>query len=329
MKYNEIERLLRLYPNLPITKITEIYIENNPDELKENKIDTIRRRIQFYKEYLEERKKEKTSPESLVLLISDAHFGRVTWDFENKVDFCLKEAKRRLEVVKNGVLKLANLLSNSYEFKDLWLLFLGDEIDGELTFPAQQMHVEVPELKQVAEAVYSFEEFIDDLKERFPKVYLRGVYGNHAGDRRKHEVNKGDMYLYKFLEQKYQNDPKVDAKFSEQFYDIVEINKHGFLLYHGMGIRSYMGIPFYGIRRWGANRLKTLPKDWEYMLIGHFHTLGHFHFAGFEVYMNGTFVTSDPYSLEHYGRDGDPKWWFFSVHEERGITFQYKIDVRG
>ena len=288
--------------------------------------------IRFYVRNSEWYKKnvalKRTSPEDLVLVISDVHWGRVTYRRDGKLDFCVEKARKRIRRVKDVVLKLRDILKRSYDFNGLWLLFLGDIIDGELTFPNQQMHIETPELKQVLEAVNEFYDFIVEMRKYFPKVSVRGVYGNHAGDKRKHEINRGDMYFYKILEDRFRGEKKIDVKFSEFFYEIVEINHHKFLLFHGDGIRSYMGIPFYGVKRWGMNRLKTYGEDWKYLLLGHFHTLGYFNFSGFEVFMNGTLMTNDEHSLRWYGRDGDSRWWFLSVHKDRGVTFTYKIELK-
>ncbi|RLD13647.1 MAG: hypothetical protein DRI28_05475 [Caldiserica bacterium] len=220
-------------------------------------------------------------------------------------------------------------MKKSYDFKGIYILFLGDIIDGELTFPVQQFHIDKPEFEQIVSAADVLGNLIDSLKNKIGKVYLRGVWGNHAHNPKMHDLNRGDMLLYEFLKREYEKDPQVDVEFSKQFFQVVEIEKHGFLLYHGMSIRSYLGIPFYGIGKWGARRIKTLPKGWDYLILGHFHQLNYLNYPGFEVYMNGTLVSSDPYSLERFGVDGDNRFWLLSVHEERGITFQYKINTRG
>ncbi|HQD37271.1 MAG TPA: hypothetical protein PKV92_09280, partial [Thermodesulfovibrio thiophilus] len=282
INYNKINELLIKYPEFSDSKLARIY---SVDTDYIGNVDTIRRKITFLREYHNSIGFDEAK-NAMVVLMSDAHFGRVTRNNNYNIEFCLEEAERRMENVKKDIFDVYKRISITTSIDKLYIIMLGDMIDGEVTFPAQQMHVELPELKQVVVGVKTITLFIEDMKSCFKNIYVRGVYGNHAASRFKHELNKGDVYLYKFLEQQFKDDARVDVRTSETFYDIVTVNGWGFLMYHGHGIKNYMNLPFYGLQRWGLMRQNTLEKKWNYLTVGHFHTVAYIPVASFDIYMN-------------------------------------------
>ena len=262
--------------------------------------------------------------ESVVLLISDQHCGKETPSFNADV------LAQRMDTLQRNVLRIVDIIGRSYDFKALHVLNLGDHIDGDQIYKTHPHHVDRRAAygrAQVKTLVDIMAPVLQPLAARFGKLYMHGVPGNHgAVSRWTHEANNWDLMYYDYLGMAMKG-TGVEVKASDDFYAIPEIEGHGFLMYHGRGIRMYQNIPWYGatqrVMRWAG----SMPRPFLAACFGHFHTVGNQWWLGKEIFFNGTPVSDDDFPMEVLGMDGVPRYWLLGVHEERGITWQYKIDL--
>ncbi len=262
-------------------------------------------------------------PESAVLLVSDLHSGKKTKSFD------LKVLKKRMQNMGANVTKVLSILKEAYHIEDLHILQLGDMIDNDSIYKTHKHHtdpnanygwLQVKELVNIMEPVYR--QIKDDT--RLP-VKLYGIRGNHGRvSSFTHESNNFDLMFYDLLQS--QLNGTIDSIVSPSFATIVNIQGHGFLMYHGAGIRMYQNLPHYGIVQ-RVMRWQQSMKPFSVVCMGHFHTFGYYKWIGTEIFLTGTAVSGDEFAQEVIGMDGEPTFWLIGVHPERKITWRYPIPL--
>ena len=85
-------------------------------------------------------------------------------------------------------------------------------------------------------------------------------------------------------------------------------------------------MPFYGVDR-RTLRLRQNIEDFDYVCLGHFHSLNFLQPSGMPILMNGTFVSGGQYPLYKMGLSERPQQWVFGVHPVNGIAWMYAINL--
>jgi hypothetical protein len=209
---------------------------------------------------------------------------------------------------------------------------LGDVIDGENIFPTQAYKQDVDADDAMDLAVDEFEDFIHSFRgrnARFKEINMWTVEGNHGRvGRRNSEKTNFDRIFYKRLADRL-NGKNTNVNISKKWYNYAEIQGHGYLMFHGEDIMMYQTIPYYGIvqraMRWKSGGIHE--SYFNYVCLGHFHTVGDQFWNDFRVLLNGTFVTDDDFVQKKLGMKEIPKFWFFGVNEERPMTWTYLLEL--
>jgi len=265
--------------------------------------------------------------EECVLLISDVHIGRTTSSYDANI------FRARLRNLRDNLLTVKQVINRSYKLPVLNIFFLGDIIDGENVYPSQPYKQDLDADDAMDIAVNEFSNFILALfgegRGRFRKIRIWTIEGNHGRvGRRNSEKTNYDRIFYKRLADRFESSSKVEVHLSRNWYNYAEIMGHGYLLFHGDAIYTYMNIPFYGIvQRAMRLRVGGLKENFNVVCMGHFHTIGMLYWNDIRILMNGTFLTDDDFSQKRLGLKSATKFWFFGVSEERPITWSYLIDV--
>ncbi len=264
--------------------------------------------------------------ESVVLLISDQHCGKETPSFNTDI------LADRMDIMVKNVVRVLDIMGKSYDFKKLHILNLGDHIDGDAIFKTHPHHVDrraaYARAQVKAMTNITVPVVLEPLRNYFGEIVWDGIPGNHGRvSLWTHESNNWDLMYYDYLAMALQGDERIKLNVHEGFYAIPEIEGHGFLMYHGARIRIYQSIPWYGIIQRTMRWAQSMPKPFLAGCYGHFHSSGNLFWLGKEIFLNGTPVTDDDYPMENLGMDGAPKYWLMGVHEERGITWTFKIDL--
>lgn len=261
-----------------------------------------------------------------MLNLSDLHSGKQTESFN------LDVLGQRLETMKEGVLSILNILSLSYRFENMVVNLLGDLIDGDAIYKTHAHHTDkvAPAGRQQVKALsYILLPVIADIqKETGLKITVNGVRGNHGRVTQfTHESNNFDLMFYDLLQAEFRNTENVDINISEGFADIITVQGHGLLIYHGAGIRCFQNIPWYGMTQRVMRWKQSMKQDFIAAVMGHFHTVGNMRWIGTDIFLNGTAVTDDDFTMENLGMDGEQRFWLFGCHPERGITWRFPIDL--
>ena len=265
----------------------------------------------------------KGDEETLVLVLSDVHFGHKTPTTSSRV------VANRLARLSRRIVRIAKLLRPSYTIKNLVVFWLGDNVQHDLVGRFVSLdELEGTVMKQVFKwAVPNFERFFLTLAQHFERVDVYCVRGNHGMTRKNAgEDTNWDTVIYKTVELRLQNQKNIRFKIEEDgFYQIVKIYKWGFFITHGDSIRTFLNIPFYGQIQRAMRMRGAVRGNFHYVVYGHFHVAAVYAWNDMEIFTNGCFVTDDQWVLKKMGMASSAVQLLFGVHPRKGVTFRYRV----
>lgn len=268
------------------------------------------------------KKKEKA-----VLTMTDIHYGKETSSYNPEV------CDIRLRLLSERIAKIRDILVPSYNIDELVITLLGDINDGTDIYRTQPHHQAITNVEQQArEVAHLLHRFFVEQGEVWGQVSVHCVAGNHGRAFRSnsHEAANWDMVAYCYMELLSHNNPHVTVHIpTDPFLQVLNIFGHGILMTHGHFIKSYLGIPWYGIIRrllqWSATR--AIPR-WDVAVMGHFHSCGDWAINSQQSMMlSGAMPTDDEWALQLLGVETVPSWWLFGVSESRAQTWQWKLNI--
>jgi len=271
--------------------------------------------------------------EHAVLMISDTHIGQKLerskvaglWSYNTDI------FRSRLRIL---AAKLEQIVPrHNYRIPVLHIDFLGDIVEGLLTFKGQMRQVDQTLLSSAMVALEEFTWFIRFCLQLFDVVECEGVPGNHPRVGEKGEldpIDNFDMVAYHFLRLRFENEPRVKWHISEGAWQISKVFDWNRCLLHGDVIPSWMSIPFYGIARHN-NNTRTMVDDLaglhiDTIELGHFHQPGWLPFGTWGIcFLNGSFCGATDLSINKMRVASAPCQWFYGVSPERPVTWQYPL----
>ena len=278
---------------------------------------------------------KKGDEEHQIVVIGDQHVGHST------VSFNSDSYIRRMKNFQKNTMLIASLHRNMYPLNELWMLFLGDNVHGErvgkqvsldemdtmvdkygtrhVMGVSNQIHdVLIP---ATVNCILNFLQF-------YKVIHLRGVPGNHGANEKWNSLRcNWDLEYYRNLKSAFMHEKRVDADFEvDNFYQKVGIQDHTFFLVHGDQIPMHIGVPWFGIERRVLNWNASI-KDFDYVVMGHFHFIGEDDVNGIPVFLNGTFCSDDKWTLNKLGKKGTLAQRTLGVHKKEGVTWQYNVKL--
>ena len=155
---------------------------------------------------------------------------------------------------------------------------------------------------------------------------------------REFKINNLDYVAYQICAFALRNYKYVKFVIDPALFRYVDILGWRFVFSHGDETRSWMQIPFYGLRRDFAAKqainvyvhsggdLTSAVQPVNYKVVGHFHTGGIIPDNLGDIIMNGTLKGIDEFSFAK-GYVYRPFQFLFGVHREHGLTFNYRMWV--
>lgn len=265
-----------------------------------------------------------TDTETAYFVISDLHYGKKTATF-NPEDF-----GPRLDRIADRVNAL-RMRQSGHNFDELVICILGDVNDGTGIYPSQPHHQAISNVERQADELSGLlATFVLRLKAYWKSVRVECIPGNHGrAGKFEHEAANWDMVTYRYLRLKLAASG-VEVNWDDEgdpFVRLLEPRGHRFLMYHGHNIKSYGGVPFYGIKNrissWATTRkLNNL----DLVMMGHIHTLSFWRLNNVCVMHTGTMITDDDWALQ-LGYESSNQWWLFGVSDSHPVTWQYAVDL--
>jgi len=305
---NIISALSSIIPKFPIPDKNIFNLNKGDDILKSRKNST------------------KTTA---VLLLSDWHIGEYVSPEETfgYGVFNSEIAAARVELILE---KTANILLN-HEYIDvekLIVVALGDMVSGTI-HDELEITQDLNAAEQLYYSAYLLALLLNDLSKYFPKIEFYSVIGNHGRLKKKKYYKEKyvnyDYIVYQLTSLLLRDNKNIEFNIPKSPHIIVKIYEHNFLFTHGDNIRSWAGIPWYGIHRY-ANNMREIFNFNNIILNGV--AMGHFHQPAFldringPIIVNGSLKGIDEYSLS-YGLSSRPSQTLFGVTKKYPLTFKY------
>ncbi len=271
----------------------------------------------------------KLKSEKWLQIFSDLHYGLNV----DKVEvgglghYNTKTSRERLEYLINVIGRILEYYPNRPE--ELYIAFLGDNIENAYMQPNQQSRISIGICQQIIEVEEILIDYIIALSEYFPVIKIFAIVGGNHGrmGKKRNDASPTDNFeyvIYNHMSKRLENMKDIYFNYTSAKHMIVEINDWTFWLEHGDTVRSWMGMPFYGMKREKSNINDMLSKFREhadYLLAGHFHTKANFE----DIFMNGSFVGGDAYSIGDLRRMDLPYQKLLGVNKKHGIVWDRNL----
>jgi hypothetical protein len=257
-----------------------------------------------------------------LLTISDMHGGKlVRWDDTGGMGgYDIEILKRRVAKYMAHVIRLLEI--EGPNIKRLWLALQGDLVDGTNIFKGQRNHLD-PTCRGVVEQTMLvgglLSEMLLQLAAVVPVIIVSSANGNHAriGEKGEaHWTDNFDYFLYMLLAERLAHVPNIHFQKPTGNFIFWSINGHNFYFEHGENIRSWGGIPFYGLSRASSEIQRLVGAFVHHFCVGHFHNKAEFG----NVLMNNNWVGSDDFSIYALKKGGCPSQQYFEIHPHYGIS---------
>jgi hypothetical protein len=279
---------------------------------------------------------EKKITETLCLHLTDEHADELVLPHQvgnlERVTFPIM--LRRAETYVDTVIKFALQTLSNYDFHEVYILAHGDHTSGEI-----HKSVDHSYYRNMFDNCYGIGQMhalmYRDLAAYFPQIHVVYVPGNHGRRSIKKDYNNPTDnwdYLVARIAESYCQDLKnVDFLIPDSFSVNLDIEGHGFHVAHGDDIKSWSGIPWYGIER-KTRRLTALnssmDKRIDYYCFGHFHNIATQSALNGETLLNGTWVATTPYVYNSLSSYSEPSQLVHGVHKDHGISWRLNVKLR-
>ncbi len=268
--------------------------------------------------------------------LSDWHIGQKT-----SIEDTGGIYEQTLEVSRLQVDKLITALTRIFyeskgkTVKKLWVLILGDIVEGDAMRPAQLREIEMPVVKQTVEALDLITYFLSTMLQ-FPgieELVVDVIGGNHdrtssrPGNAGLGENDFVDTYAWlvgAMLQRAFEDDPRVKVTNWETFFGTRTFGGLRHAFEHGASMRlggsSYGGVPFYPIVN-AARQYESMLGGVDMVWLGHLHTpyilpLGQRgHIVG-----NGSFPATSRFIQSRYKSLRRSQQWLAEFHRTVGVT---------
>ena len=251
---------------------------------------------------------------SLVLCCSDNHMGRSICDDDGIEIYNMAIAAKRILDTPGMIIKALGKegLANCDE---IVVLMIGDHIDGEGVFPAQEMMLEDHVANQVKHCVRAFWLMIKELRTHFPMVRVVTTRGNHGRGGISAESN-WDTMVYQQLELliDLEGDPNLTIKNRYGEFNTVDVKGWKGMIRHKAQQQSSTASGAIKFAGWQGIH------NWDFFCFGHFHNSSWMSWLGKPILKNGSAMGADDYS-EHLAVQDEAAQILFGVTEDNVMSF--------
>lgn len=233
-------------------------------------------------------KPRKGSPGTPCAVLSDLHWAEVVQSSETagRNSYDLATAQARIKRWAETVVDLCFTYTVDPSYDGIVVPLLGDVISGGIHEELADTD-ELPPIPATVDAVKHIASALKLLADRFEKVYVPCVDGNHdrSGKKIRHKKRNYFSYgwlAYQMLESIFENDERVQFDISDNIDIFVPISGRNYLMTHGdqLGARGGDGIVgVLGPIRRGHFRIsdqyRQMGVSYDTIVMGHWHqTIG-------------------------------------------------------
>ena len=243
-------------------------------------------------------------------------------------------ALRRAEQYVDSVVKFTQNTLVNYDFHTLWVFAHGDHTSGEIHGAVEHSYYR-NQFRNCLAVGQMHALMFRDLAPHFNRIHVLYLSGNHGRRSSKKDYkspwNNWDYLVAEIAKQHCAGLGNVDFLIPDSFSANVEVEGHGFCVSHGDDIRSWNGMPWYGIerkvRRWAALNA-AVDRKINYYCFGHFHNPAIITNLNGEVVINGSWIATDPYGFNAITAFNEPSQLIHGVHRDYGISWRLHVKLR-
>lgn len=266
------------------------------------------------------RKVASITEEVLCLDNSDFHIGEIVKADEmgglNAYNFDIYA--KRLQLMSDAVASFKTKMTG-YNLRKLHVNCLGDMLTGiihdELVQTAEDSIVE-----SVFNGALVYAQFLAEMLTLFESVELTGVIGNHGRMTKKVTYKQRyvnwDYFFYQTVALMLAGNPRITFDLPRSFWTVKEIGGRRILLMHGDNIRSWQGIPWYGIKRSVANLNELLDgsQGFDDVHLAHFHDDGSLARVRGKIMLNGSVIGGTEFSIGALFSSSEPTQTLYAIN---------------
>lgn len=269
------------------------------------------------------------------LFASDFHWSEVVngSEINNVNNYNLKIAHQRARLLFERTIDLCFNHMVSPRYDGIVLALGGDMVSGDIHDELAETN-ELPSLPTVLDLSGVLIEGIELLRDKFGKVFIPCVAGNHGRLSRKPRAKyrahtNYDWLTYQIVERHFKGDKRVSFQISDGPDAAYCVHGHRFLLSHGDQFRGGDGqVGALGPILRGDLRKRTrngqVGSNYDTLMLGHWHQYTHMG----RVIVNGSLKGYDEYAYQsNFGYEVAQQALFFT-HPKHGITIACPVIVQ-
>ncbi len=265
------------------------------------------------------------SPVIPVLKLSDWHIGEVINEEETERfgRFNMAIAEKRMLHITDKFISWVELMRNAYKIDECRIWREGDMISGNI-HKELEITNEFPAPVAAAKSGFLLAEVVSRVAAHFSHVIVEGVDSDNHGrmnpkpQAKQKSENNWSYVVAIIAQEKLKKHGNVDFRWTKGMKYLAEVAGKKFLIEHGDTVKSWMGIPYYGLERGRAReatRRMNTDRTFHYQSIGHWHVPA---FVAGNIIVNGSLSGTSEYD-HSCGRDAVPSQVAFMVHPKYGV----------
>jgi hypothetical protein len=270
------------------------------------------------------------------LFLSDFHYGEVVRPeaVGNLNNFNKKISQLRLKSTVETAVDLCHNHMVNPKYPGIVLALGGDMMAGSI----HDELIESNDGTNIDHVLDLFDQLvwtISTLADKFKKVFIPTVYGNHSRMYQQYRNKEAahlsfDWMLYNMLERHFKNnkDTRIRFQIADGFDNYYKLYDTSYLLTHGdrLGVRGGTGIVgMLGPIARGVQKVRSeyanFGKSIDYVIMGHYHQ--YISIKG--AIVNGSLKGYDEYAMSNRFAFEIPKQALWFTHPQYGITFQVPV----
>lgn len=282
--------------------------------------------------------------------LSDTQMGKKTATYDSVV------GAKRCHLFAQKIVEITQVKRAGSTIRELRLYLGGDMVEGEYgNYPSQPYDIDSPVIEQAMRTCPDiFEGMIYYFLRYFDRVHVIGVPGNHGRgaphSQTRHNKTNWDRICYWALRDRILGSEikaqqpcscgskkwwknccgkemrrRVTFDIAEEFWCLDRVWDWGNLIVHGDQIKGWAGIPYYGVQKKTHGWADSMPKDWDNLFFGHFHTYAAGTINYRRWFANGTTESSNDFALEALAAAGEPSQRLLFMTEKNGVISDHQI----
>lgn len=276
-------------------------------------------------------RRKNISEEIAILHISDTQIGKITSTYNSEV------AYHRLSLLVDRTIDITAARRTNAKIEEIHVFLGGDIVEGEQIFPHQAHLIDQAVVDQAMSSAVAISHVIERLLCVYKKVKVICVRGNHGRNGPKktsaHPKTNWDNVCYEYTRlllegttSKKRYAGRLDFVISDEFYYVDYTYDWGHLIVHGDQISGgFAGFPWYGVGKKIFKWADSIQKAWDYLWMGHFHTLNAAVFNHKMLLANGTTESDNDFALEVLASQGEPVQRLAFFNKRRGLIADYPV----